>query len=126
MSRFEGSGSTATMPAQATGLSGPHWRELLEASWQARLREVTELSLAYHIAAAVTPDSLSGQDSQEALALLHRTVAARRRLADTEEALGRLTAGTFGCCEQCRERIPVVLLADAPDTRYCPGCAARP
>jgi RNA polymerase-binding transcription factor DksA len=120
MSRSEGSGSTVIMPAQPTGTGGPYWRELLEASWQARLREVTELSLAYHIAAAADP---RGQGSQEAVTLIHRTVAARRKLADIEEALGRLTAGNFGYCEHCRSRISVVVLADAPETRYCPGCA---
>jgi DnaK suppressor protein len=120
----EGSGTTAIMPVQPTGPCGPYWRELLEASWQARLREVTELSLAYHIAAAAAPAGYSGQGSLEALAVLHRTVAARRKLADIEEALGRLTAGRFGYCEQCGSRISVALLADAPETRYCPGCAA--
>ena len=33
---------------------GPAWRALLEAQWRARLQDVTELSLAYHDAAAVT------------------------------------------------------------------------
>lgn len=33
-------------------LDGPQWRALLEARWQARLTELTELSLAYHAAAA--------------------------------------------------------------------------
>jgi hypothetical protein len=30
----------------------PRWRALLEARWQARLQQLTELSLAYHDAAA--------------------------------------------------------------------------
>ncbi len=32
-------------------LDGPQWRALLEARWQARLEELTELSLAYHAGA---------------------------------------------------------------------------
>ena len=62
----------------AAGRSGPRWRALLEDRWQTRLREVTELSLAYHQATDVIPH---GQDASEggpeAQQLLDRTVAAR-------------------------------------------------
>jgi len=110
--------SPATMNA---GTRGPHWRAVLEARWQARVREVTELSLAYHVAAA--PDGAGGGDDRpRAQALLRRAVAARRKLADVEEALGRLAAGRFGSCEQCGAPIPAGLLAGEPETRYCPGC----
>jgi RNA polymerase-binding transcription factor DksA len=114
--------SQVTMTAdQAAGARGPHWRAVLEARWQARVREVTELSLAYHVAAA--PDGAGGGDSRpEARALLRRAVAARRKLADVEEALGRLATGRFGACEQCGAPIPAGLLAAAPETRYCPHC----
>ncbi len=94
---------------------GPHWRALLEARWQARLQEVTELSLAYH----------DGAGRQETRRLLRRTVATRRELANVEEALGRLAAGIFGYCEQCAGQIPAGLLAVIPETRYCPRCAAQ-
>jgi DnaK suppressor protein len=109
----------------AAGTGGPRWRALLEARWQARVREVTELSLAYHVAAAAggTGDE-AGQP--EARALLRRAVAARRKLADLEEALGRLAAGSFGSCEQCASQVPAALLAAAPETRYCPRCDAEP
>ena len=50
----------------------------------------------------------------------------RRKLADTEEALGRLAAGRFGSCEQCGAEIPAGLLATVPETRYCPRCDAEP
>jgi RNA polymerase-binding transcription factor DksA len=84
------------------------------------VQEITELSLAYHSAVAVAPD---GSDDKRARRLLRRTVAARRRLADIEDALARLAAGGFGRCEQCAAPIPVALLAAAPEIRYCPGCA---
>jgi RNA polymerase-binding transcription factor DksA len=95
------------------------------------LQEVTELSLAYHSAAAAHPDGHSGgpgqpEADQEAERLLRRTVAARRKLADVEEALGRLTAGTFGDCEECGSAIPAGLLAVMPEARYCPRCDAGP
>ena len=37
-------------------LDGPQWRALLEARWQARLEELTELSLAYHAGAEAIVD----------------------------------------------------------------------
>ena len=109
----------------AAGIRGPLWRALLEARWQDRVREVTELSLAYHVAAAAVPGGTGdGTGQPEIQALLRRAVAARRKLADVEEALGRLTAGRFGSCEQCGSQIPAGLLAAAPEIRYCPRCDA--
>ena len=70
------------------GIRGPLWRALLEARWQDRVREVTELSLAYHVAAAAVPGGTGdGTGQPETQALLRRAVAARRKLADVEEAL---------------------------------------
>ena len=115
---------TRELPARTRG---PHWRALLEARWQARLREVTELSLAYHVAAAAAPgDTGDGTGQPEIQAVLRRAVAARRKLADVEEALGRLAAGTFGSCEQCGSQIPAGLLASMPEIRYCPRCDTEP
>jgi DnaK suppressor protein len=109
-----------SIPAAAAPARGPAWRALLEAQWRARLQEVTELSLAYHEAAAATaPDRAPRQ-------LLRRAVAARRALADTDEALGRLASGRYGLCEGCTAAIPARLLAAAPDTRYCPRCRPVP
>ena len=112
--------------APAAGVCGPRWRALLEDRWQARVREITELSLAYHTAAAARGRPGDGAAAREAQALLGRTVAARRRLADVEDALERLAAGRLGSCEQCGSAIPVAWLATTPETRYCPRCAAEP
>jgi RNA polymerase-binding transcription factor DksA len=100
---------------------GPRWRIVLEERWRDRLQQVTELSVAYH---GATAEASAGLEDERARRLLRQAVAARRRLADTEDALGRLTAGGFGQCEQCGAPIPQALLAAAPETRYCPGCAA--
>jgi RNA polymerase-binding transcription factor DksA len=102
----------------------PQWRALLESRWRARLREVTELSLAYHAAAAAPGSSGDHAARQTVQVLASRTVAARRKLADIDEALGRLAAGTFGFCEQCGAEIPAGLLTSVPETRYCPRCDA--
>ena len=116
---------TSELPGEARG---PRWRALLEARWQARLRELTELSLAYHVAIAARPTAASPDlpAAPETQALLRRTVTARRRLADVEEALSRLAAGAFGRCEQCGAQIPDGLLATAPEIRYCARCDGEP
>jgi DnaK suppressor protein len=116
---------TSELPGEARG---PRWRALLEARWQARLRELTELSLAYHVAVAARPAAASPDLSAvpETQVLLRRTVTARRRLADVEEALSRLAAGEFGRCEQCGAQIPDGLLATAPEIRYCARCDGEP
>jgi RNA polymerase-binding transcription factor DksA len=113
----------AAAPAPHAESGGPHWRALLEDRWRARLQQVTELSLAYH-QAADQPDDLDGDAGpHQAQRLLRRAVAARRKLADIEEALARLVSGTFGRCEHCGSPLPRELLAVIPETRYCPSCA---
>ena len=125
MSRKESTGQAAVTSEQGTGTPAPRWRALLEDRWQARVQEVTELSLAYHVAAAAVPDDIGdGAGQPEIASLLRRAVKARRKLADVEDALGRLAAGNFGRCEQCGSAIPAGLLAAAPETRYCPRCDA--
>ncbi|WP_432824549.1 TraR/DksA family transcriptional regulator [Dactylosporangium sp. CA-092794] len=49
--------------------------------------------------------------------------AARRRLADLDDALARLAAGTYGGCERCGRPIPAERLAARPAARTCVGCA---
>ena len=98
---------------------GAVWRALLEIQWRARLQEVTELSLAYHEAAAA-PAGPPGE--RKLRQLLRRAIAARRALADTDEALGRLANGRYGLCEGCGAAIPAWLLTGTPDARFCPRC----
>jgi len=102
---------------------GPRWRALLEMRWRARVQEVTELALAYHDAAAAGHGADAGEGTPRLQRLLRRTVASRRALADTEEALARLSAGRYGWCESCGGAIPARRLAATPETRYCARCA---
>jgi RNA polymerase-binding transcription factor DksA len=103
---------------------GPRWRALLEMRWRARLQEVTELALAYHEAEAAGGGGGKGRlQVQRLRRLQRRTVTSRRALADTEEALARLSAGRYGRCESCAGAIPAQRLAATPETRYCARCA---
>jgi RNA polymerase-binding transcription factor DksA len=113
-------------PRRPAQLGGPRWRALLEARWQTSLQQVTALSLAFHDAAAATPGGPTGQREPLAEQLMRQAVAARRALANTDEALGRLATGRFGRCECCAGTIPQQTLLRAPETRYCPRCADEP
>jgi RNA polymerase-binding transcription factor DksA len=105
------------MRREDDGRFAPRWRAILEVRWRIRLQEVTELSMAYHGAAS------GGTGERDARRLLRRAVTARQRLADTEDALGRVAAGVFGQCEQCGAQITETLLVAAPETRYCARCS---
>jgi len=127
---------TETSPGPLTGpegdgpvrAGGPRWRALLEMRWRARLQEVTELALAYHEAAATNGRDIGGGGDdrlhlQRLRRLQRRTVTSRRALADTEDALARLSAGRYGRCEGCAGAIAAQRLAATPETRYCARCA---
>jgi RNA polymerase-binding transcription factor len=118
--------SASPAAVASAGTRSPYLRALLESRWRACLREVTELSLAYHATAGEPGGSGDRAAQLEAQTLLNRAVAARRELADVEDALGRLAAGNFGACEQCGAQIPAGLLANTPETRYCAHCDIPP
>ena len=50
--------------------------------------------------------------------------AARRRLAEVDAALERLSAGTYGRCDRCGQPIPDARLEARPTARTCVACAA--
>lgn len=56
------------------------------------------------------------------LELLQRDEAT---LAEIDEALGRVKAGTFGLCEGCEEPIPKVRLNAVPHARFCVDCQRK-
>jgi len=49
--------------------------------------------------------------------------AARERIAEIDEALGRVEAGTYGVCERCGQPIADERLAVRPFARSCIACA---
>jgi len=49
---------------------------------------------------------------------------ARRRVAELDDALGRVSDGTYGTCTQCGEPIAVERLAARPAASTCIACAS--
>ncbi len=112
---------TAALPQSAL----PAWHSMLEERWQQRLNTLTELALAYHDAEESSDGNPAGTVETAPLPrLLREATAARRALGDTEDALARLSDGSFGRCEQCSRSIPTAELLPEPETRYCPECVA--
>lgn len=112
---------TAPLPRSAF----PAWHSMLEERWQRRLNTLTELALAYHDAEESSADNPAGTvDAAPLPRLLREATAARRALSDTEDALARLSDGSFGRCEQCSGSIPTAELLAEPETRYCAECVA--
>ncbi|MEU4625654.1 TraR/DksA C4-type zinc finger protein [Actinoplanes sp. NPDC023801] len=50
--------------------------------------------------------------------------AARDRIAEVDDALRRVGAGTYGVCEGCGRPIPAERLAARPFARRCIACAS--
>ena len=48
---------------------------------------------------------------------------ARAHLAEIDDAVGRLEAGTYGTCDVCQCAIPEARLEARPTARRCVGCA---
>jgi RNA polymerase-binding transcription factor DksA len=117
--------TSGTGEAPPVGRSAHAWRTVLESRWGERLISVITLSLAYHDTADRPPgdEVTSRRHARTVDHLMHKTVAARRALSDTEDALARLSSGSFGRCEQCAAAIPADNLEQVPETRYCSCCA---
>jgi DnaK suppressor protein len=61
-----------------------------------------------------------GKDTYDALA-----AAAQQGVADTTQALHRMTQGTYGICEACGKNIPLGRLRNLPHARFCVPCQRR-
>jgi RNA polymerase-binding transcription factor DksA len=61
------------------------------------------------------------EDEMRELAFSHRD-ALRRRLRETDEAIGRLKAGTYGTCALCGKTINQKRLAADPAVSLCVSC----
>jgi RNA polymerase-binding transcription factor DksA len=63
---------------------------------------------------------MSAEEAAEASALVDTL---RETLAEIEDALSRITNGTFGTCESCKQPISDERLLELPAARLCYDCA---
>ena len=94
-------------------------RTLLEDQWQRQVADIVALSHDL-------PTNLADRDEASRRGELHVTArlidAARLQLNETEAALARLDAGTYGRCVRCEEPIGPERLEVLPAARYCVAC----
>ncbi|MCO1593962.1 TraR/DksA C4-type zinc finger protein [Micromonospora sp. RHAY321] len=82
------------------------------ATQTARLRELTELNA----------DTGDPSEAHHQAALL---VATRRNIEQITGALSRISDGTYGACEKCRQSIPAERLEVLPHARFCVPCQEK-
>ena len=88
------------------------FRRELEQEREFRLEQLISLSYQADLPCTTALDEVRGA----------LTVGARRALAEIDAALFRLSRGTFGACELCRQPIPTYRLIAIPATRLCLPC----
>jgi DnaK suppressor protein len=91
-------------------------RTMLEEQFAVHTNRLTELTVYGRL------PGHGGHDPDE----LHMLAAhARQGIADTAQALRRMTEGTYGICEDCRKPIPLGRLRSQPHARQCVRCQRR-
>jgi len=98
-------------------------RALLEEQWRHQLGDVTALARDTW-SASEEPDD-DGSRATDQLVSARLLEAARKQLDETEDAVARLDAGTYGLCTNCGEQISPERLEILPAARYCVGCQSR-
>lgn len=93
----------------------PEFRAALLQQRQFRLEQLQEL-------ADLTADSSpAGGDVHDQVNEILRA-SAMSALADVDDALDRLRAGTYGTCARCTQQIPSERLEILPMSRHCMRC----
>jgi DnaK suppressor protein len=91
-------------------------RELLERQFGEHTDQLTELTLQ---------SRLRGHGGHDPDTLRRLIEVAQRGVADTAQALRRMSEGTYGVCDGCGQDIPTARLEALPSARYCVPCQQR-
>ncbi|MEQ4301027.1 TraR/DksA family transcriptional regulator [Plantactinospora sp. B6F1] len=91
-------------------------RDQLERQFREHTDQLTELTVYSR-----QPDR-GGHDPDTLRRLIE---AAQQGVADTAQALRRMSEGSYGTCEGCGAEIPVARLEILPWARYCVPCQQR-
>jgi len=99
----------------------PELRTLLEEQYRRQVAGIVALSHDLPTSLEERGEASCRGDLQVTARLID---AAYQQLEETEAALARLDAGTYGRCVHCREAIAPERLEALPATRYCVACQA--
>ena len=105
--------ATVQRPTDMPGEAMELLRTMLEEQFTVHTNRLTELTVYGRL-----PDH-GGHDPDVLHALAEH---ARQGIADTAQALRRMTDGTYGICEDCRRPIPLGRLRSLPHARQCVRC----
>jgi len=108
--------SALPVPTERTAAM-PAYRGLLEDEWRNQVAEITRLALG----ALDGPDG-DGPWTEDLHVAAELIAAARQRLEETEAALHRIDAGSYGRCVNCGHGITAQRLEVLPAARYCVRC----
>jgi DnaK suppressor protein len=109
-------------------------RKILEAERAETLQRLDALADEFNgiVAASMDANADDEHDPEGATIAFERerTAALRAQavahLSDLDQALMRVTSGTYGTCNICGQAIDVERLRALPVTESCTACAARP
>lgn len=124
-----GHGAAAQDPAPAGPFDARAVLTVLRRELTGRLGELTG-SFDELVAASADSNADDEHDPEGATIAFERSQLdtivrhVRHQLAETDAALARVEAGTYGVCEVCGRPIPVARLEARPVARTCVGCAA--
>jgi DnaK suppressor protein len=108
--------ATAQRPTDMPGDAMELLRTMLEEQFAVHTNRLTELTVY---------GRLPGHGGHEPDVLNALAAHARQGIADTAQALRRMTDGTYGTCEDCRRPIPLGRLRSLPHARQCVRCQRR-
>jgi DnaK suppressor protein len=91
-------------------------RDMLEEQFAAHTARLTQLTVY---------GRLSGHAGYEPHTLEVLAASARQSIADTAQALRRMSEGTYGICEDCAKPIPLGRLRAVPHATHCALCQRR-
>ena len=103
----------------------PHKVEVAGGEPSALLRSMLEERVAAHtnrLTELTMYRRLPGHCGYDPHVLDILATAARQAIADTAQALQRMSEGTYGVCEDCHRPIPLGRLRVMPHARYCTRC----
>jgi RNA polymerase-binding transcription factor DksA len=69
--------------------------------------------------------ALPQQFGRDMHALATQTASVRQRIAETAQALRRMSEGSYGLCEDCDQAIPLGRLRGTPHAAQCVPCERR-
>lgn len=109
-------------PQAGTSDSPAQYRTLLVEQWRAQLDDVTRLSVEVAGQREGIQKGAAGAGTEYTSVAVRLLAAARHQLEETEDALRRLEAGSYGRCDRCRLPIPSARLEALPAARLCVAC----